>query len=278
MTYADAVRLSVLVMIAMDMHGNEPDSLAPAPDPRLAPGWQLVGYLTATDAIWRRQPGKPVCFGFLVRSIADPTRFAVAIRGTADFVEWVEDAEFDAVPHPVAGRVEAGFWGLYRSLEYRGAAALGAPETAATGLSAAVGPTGRLTVLGHSLGSALASYLAFDLAPLLPGRLSAALFASPRPGDAAFAQAFDSRVADYTLVNYSLDVVPHVPFGLDYTALPRATVITPDAGQSRICFSPNCFHHLVCYLSVLDYKMYLSVTLSPRDAEYAKCIKGPNLP
>ena len=274
MSVADSVRLLPLVVIAMNMHEDNPFSATPTADPRLSPDWQLLGHLTAVDAIWRGQPGQKVSFGFLARSTVDPNQYVVAIRGTDEFVEWVEDAIFDTVPHPVAGEVEAGFWGLYESLEYQGAALLGAPERAAEGIAAAVGPKGRVTVVGHSLGSALASYLTFDLAALMADRVSAALFASPRPGDAAFAQAFDKRVAHYTLFNYSLDAVPHVPFGLGYSALPQATVITPDAGRSRIRFDLFCGHHAVSYIALLDPSILKTLTLQAPDSGYTTCIKG----
>ena len=52
---------------------------------------------------------------------------------------------------------------------------------------------GTVTVTGHSLGSALATYLTLDVAVGLGDRATACLFASPRTGDAAWVELFDSK-------------------------------------------------------------------------------------
>jgi triacylglycerol lipase len=69
-----------------------------------------------------------------------------------------------------------------------------------------------VTVCGHSLGSAIATYLSFDVAKLLGARASACLFASPRTGGQIWTAAYAAQVSTYRLVNYVLDVVPYVPF------------------------------------------------------------------
>src|ERR1700759_4914380 len=88
-----------------------------------------------------------------------------------------------------------------------------------------------VTVVGHSLGSAIATYLTYDLAKLAKGPVSACLFASPRTGNAAWVAAFDAAIKDYALFNYILDIVPKVPFDalplIQYSTLPRETVLDP---------------------------------------------------
>ncbi len=275
LTDSAAARLALLVVYAMDQFHADPTNLTPAEDPRVAQdGWKIAGYLTASDALLFPQKaidfGDDVCYGFLAQSISDPTCFAVAIRGTGDLLEWIEDAEFLPARHPEAGTVESGFWSIYESLTYRSGD--NPPVRAVQGIAAAVGG-GRVTVLGHSLGAPLATYLSFDLgsSALLGDRVSAALFASPRPGNDQFVRAFDARVPNYQLWNYELDVVPHVPRGSDYADLPRVNWIGIGYSQAAISFSIACHHRLLSYCAMLDYTL-LDWSALP---EAKDCIKGP---
>ena len=274
---AQAAELALLVLYAEDMYLNDRANLAPTPDPRLTPNWQVLGYLTAVDALFRRGQtmalGQPTCYGYLARNAAGV--YVAAIRGTEGTLEWVEDADFLPVPHPVAGSVEQGFYGIYRSMTYRPVG--GAAVLAAQGLAAAVG-SDELLVMGHSLGSTLATYLTFDLADasLLGNRVQGCYFASPRPGDAAFAKAFDHRVLTYQLWNYELDVVPRVPVGPDYTDLPRVNWIGINDAKARISFDLACHHHLTSYCAMLNYSLLDWANLTLCDCKNAACIKGPS--
>jgi hypothetical protein len=64
--------LGLIVMYAADMYNGAPDDITPPVDARLAQDWDVVGYLTATDAILRggltMDQGKEVCYGVLARS------------------------------------------------------------------------------------------------------------------------------------------------------------------------------------------------------------------
>jgi hypothetical protein len=77
------------------------------------------------------------------------------------------------------------------------------------------------------------------------------LFASPHPGDQAFVMLFDQTIADYRLFNYILDIVPRVPPGLGYAALP---LIRPQTAEAAIRFDIGCNHHVICYCAMLDYE------------------------
>lgn len=275
----EAAKYALLVMYAMDQHLAEPLSIYPTPDPRLAPDWHIVGYIGARDSLFHSDTlmgfGDQTCYGYLAQNLADPTLFAAAIRGTNGLIEWLEDGQFIPTAHPVAGKVESGFFGIYHSMNYMPIA--GGTYPVAAGIALKVGSAGRLVVLGHSLGSPLATYLTFDLAtPILLGdRVEGVFFASPRPGDAKFAQAFGNRVKNYRVINYELDVVPHVPRGPDYCDLPNVTWISPHDAQTRICFNLNCHHHLICYAAMLDYALRDWMHLDLADAPFATCIKGP---
>jgi len=110
---------------------------------------------------------------------------------------------------------------------------------------------------------------------MLGNRGQGCYFASPRPGNAVFAKAFDQRVLTYHLWNYELDVVPRVPAGPDYTDLPRVNWIGINAAQARISFNLACHHHLTSYCAMLNYALLDWANLSLCDAKNAACIKGP---
>lgn len=264
-----------LVQMAMDMFlKGGVTNLAPAADPRLTE-WSIRGYLIGQDALLRRngllqkgplQLGVRVCYGFLAESRSVPGFFVIVIRGTATPIEWFEDAQFAQVPHPVAGKVEVGFWGLYQTLQMDGL-------PAARAIAAAIGK-GTITVVGHSLGAALATYLALDLAVALGARVSARIFASPRPGNADFAAAFHDHLTDYVVYANELDLVPRVPFGLGYCPVPNVTALIPGAVQARIRLGLECAHHILCYCAMLDYELLDWSKVPVLDASCAACVKA----
>ena len=291
-TNTTAAAYGLLAMHAMDMYRAQLHSLTPVPAAGLtAAGWQVVAYVTGTDTVLRRgvagpmqMAGTTICYGFAARNAAG--ELAVVIRGTDGFVEWIEDAEFVRIPYRPATAlpagapaitVEQGFWGVYSSLRLvdPSGADLGVLAPAVVALAGATGP---VTVVGHSLGSALATYLTLDLARAgLGARVSACLFASPHPGDQAFVMLFDQTIADYRLFNYILDIVPRVPPGLGYAALPRRTVIRPSTAEAAIRFDIGCNHHVICYCAMLDYEETMNATnpVPPGEVGSKACILGP---
>ncbi len=115
--------------------------------------------------------------------------------------------------------------------------------------------TGNVTVCGHSLGAALATYLSFDIAGLLGNRTSACLFASPRTGNPTWTTAYKVRVQTYRLINYVLDVVPYVPFEppvMPFETLPGAQIIEPETAQAEVRFDIAANHNLISYCAMLD--------------------------
>lgn len=282
---AQAVSFGLLALYAEDMYAEAPGSLAPPADTRIAAdGWSVVGYLTARDAVFPRKGQahrrlacgpERVFFGFVGQKVSDPSLFVAALRGIDGIVEWAIDAEFLPVPHPrhPEAKVELGFWDIY------GAMSLADPVSgvtrelnAAQGVAQLVGG-GTVVVAGHSLGAALATYLAEDLAERLGARASACLFASPRTGDAAWASLFDAKVGDYRLFNYVLDVVTHVP-SLGYAPLPRATVLEPSSVEAGVKLDILCNHHLLCYITMIDFDAAKSALGAPQDQDCAVCVVG----
>jgi hypothetical protein len=84
--------------------------------------------MTGNDTLFAKGPlqlkGDVVYYGYLAERA--PGELAAVIRGTDDFVEWVEDGEFPAIPYapqiPLPATqtsilVEQGFWTLYASMQ-----------------------------------------------------------------------------------------------------------------------------------------------------------------
>jgi triacylglycerol lipase len=280
-----AVGFGFLAMFAEDMYTTAIGSLNPPADARIAKsGWTVVAYLTAQDALFpdenaasRRiglDTSKRVFFGFVAQNKDEPTAYAAVVRGTEGIVEWAIDGEFLLIPHPrhPGVRVEQGFWNIYQTMSLADPAT-GATthQDAAEGIAQIVG-SGTVTVAGHSLGSALATYLADDLAERLGAKVSACLFASPRTGDQAWANLVATTVRQYQLFNYILDIVTHVP-DIGYATLPNATVIQPANAQAGIRLDVFCNHHVICYCAMIGYAILPPVIAA--DAKSKACIAPP---
>ena len=286
---ASAVDFGFLVAYAEGMYIS--GQTLPHDEPRIsAAGWEVVGHLLARDSILPDplalapgqsptvQLGQTVFYGYLARSQKDQSVYALAIRGTNGFAEWAIDAEFAPVPTPSApgAKVEQGFWGIYDSMTLVGLTGIQIGTKAADGIAQVVG-AGAVTICGHSLGSALATYLSFDVAKLLGARANACLFASPRTGDQAWAAAYAATVAAYRLTNYVLDVVPYVPFDappIQYSTLGGATILRPSTAQADIRFDLSCNHNLICYCAMIDY-VDTKKRFNAEDAAAWRCIIGP---
>jgi hypothetical protein len=210
-----AAEMALTVMRTEDMFQrlkatNQQEKLDPPLDPAIAAAYDLVGYLAAGDALVEfdaklnkkvmRPSEVTVFYGFLARSKANTHRYVVVIRGTGSLLEWLKDAQGLPVPHDASnGHVEMGFSSIYGTMTYSaysGGQFVGASSRASKGIAVAV-PDGKVTVVGHSLGSALATYLALDLATIekLGDRVTTSMFASPHTGDVPFVHYFDQNVA-----------------------------------------------------------------------------------
>jgi triacylglycerol lipase len=270
---ADA-RLALCVLDAEDMYAaNGPAVLQPALGPRIAADWNLCGYIIGTDALFRPlgalAPGSQrVFYGLLAESKSAPDTFVAVVRGTDGIVEWLEDAEFFSVPNKRPGMVEAGFFGIYDSFAFLHAAGSELPLVSC--ISAIVG-NGKLTVTGHSLGAALATYLALDLAKMLPDQVSLRIFASPHPGDITFTDAVAAAVPDHVHYRNVADLVPRVPLGLGYAHLPNTVDLSPTHDALHIRMNLGCLHHAICYAALLDPSV-LQESIPAQDRSCRACI------
>ncbi len=293
-----AAQNALLVMYGFDMCAGTPSNLAPVPDLRIAAaGFNvLVGYLSASDAILVTGAGlrsrmfgssdalaNRVCYGYVARR--DPGEYIAVIRGTHGLLEWADDLDFLMTehPNPNAGLVDKGFWSIYKTMLFHPLNG-GGPLSASQGLHNLNLPTdASFMVLGHSLGSALATYLTLDLA-LLGMAAKGCFFASPRTGNQRFVDFFEGMNINYDLWNYVQDKVPTVPIRdllhfSDYKPLRQEKTIPVDGGLGvSIDATLPCFHHLMCYTALLDpaaYKVALAAAMALQvqdDLNCAKCV------
>lgn len=186
-------------------------------DPLPTPGeLEAIGYVRSDLAI--RQPaGREYTDAFLFGRTLD-NAYILAFRGTLaprlpgddDFfqvlLDWLEDGNIAlCTGAEVAGSVHRGFLDsldhLWPDLEKLLTPAVQAEVRSGT----------PFYVTGHSKGGAVAQLAAYRLAR--QGVLPAAVhtFAAPRPGNAAFAAAFDATFPTALRFEYRDDMVPHLP-------------------------------------------------------------------
>ena len=285
-----AAEFGLMVMHAMDMYRINITNLTPDfPQALIDAGWKRIGYIIGEDRLPVKggpiRVGGPVCYGYLAHRGKE---VVAAFRGTDQFVEWVEDVEFLPGPYqpltsmpssPPEAKVEGGFWSIYKSMFLK---VVGANDTSPLhkAVEDVVPDDSSIIVTGHSLGAPLANYLTLELARgKLANRVSGCFFASPHPGNQAFATYFDKIVKNYRVFNYILDIVPRVPFGPDYTHLPKRTILRPATAEASIRLEIGCNHHVICYSAMLDYELAKPFVENPPQGEKdsASCVLGPEV-
>ncbi len=148
-----------------------------------------------------------VYYGFLLTS---PKANLLILRGTQRQDEYLQDvlALQENYLHPVngtaIGQVHVGFYSFYN-------------ENLAQPVREAVKSldlTQPLLISGHSLGGALATFAAMDLAlyfPKLRPNLQIYSYASPRPGNREFVEAHSQLIPNHYRVVNLADIVPMLP-------------------------------------------------------------------
>lgn len=212
-------------------------------------------------------------YGFLLQRLTpgDPNfaagDYLAIVRGTIEPQEWALDATatpelFAGVSHHLAGLVPSGFYSIYKSMTLVDSSGHTLGD-AATAIGNIVNQDNRpVTVVGHSLGSALATYLTSDLADEVhnPAKsLNAYVVASPNTGTIDFVKAFRNHVPNYNVVNWQRDIVPRlppVPFLPLLNGSPSQNVVQLAASTVFAAAMPNdnplCNHHAACYALMLD--------------------------
>lgn len=240
------------------------DLLSPPPDPRLSPDWLIRGTLTATDALFG--PGslrilqQRVFYGWLLERAGE---FVVAIRGTGDALEWAIDGMFmPQSAHPLAGTVETGFWSIYQSMQVDA-------EPFGRIADIAKGP---ITVVGHSLGAAIATYGSLDLA-LAGAQVRGRFVASPHPGNEAFCRAFGAAVPAHVLYRNVDDVVPRVPFFFGYSDVSNVVELSAAKAAIRVDGGLPAQHHVLTYSALMDPGSLQAFRPLPIDQKFLDCVR-----
>jgi hypothetical protein len=270
-----AVAYGQFVAAAYSMYNADRSDLTPRPSADFPAGYALTGWVQMKDFVVFETG--PTFYGFIAQSKQNPGQFVLALRGTQTPEEWWDDfVSLLKVPFsiPGCGSVPAGFDRIYQTLEIvaaptGGATASAAPVSlaAAGGFSHQVaalvarasvaralavgGGAPSLVVVGHSLGSALATLYTLENAhenrvrhPLL------CTFASPRVGDGDFVRAFEALpLTSWRIVNKP-DVVPMLP--PEIAGFQHVTQEIDYDSSSTVRANIGCWHALATYISLLD--------------------------
>jgi hypothetical protein len=184
----------------------------------------------------------------------------VAVRGTEGILEWIHDLEFDLVTCPFlagAGHTEDGFTAMYTSLR-TGVSPASPSVVDALATLPYPQPVTSMTITGHSLGGALATLLALDVAANTGfTNPTAYTFASPRTGDPAFVSTYNQVVKNSFRVANRMDIVPKLPFPPQYGHVDEAEDLNPVKLfplPPKILVKPElqCEHALDTYLFLLS--------------------------
>jgi hypothetical protein len=179
--------------------------------------FEVITTIYANDLATDMNPlrgSKAVSIGFILQAATGAA--VIALRGTEGILEWIQDARFLSVPCPFlpgAGNTEDGFTAMYQSL----AVSLNAGGSSVTKSLPGLPwkrPVTTVTICGHSLGGALATLLAADLAANAGGPFKVVTvytYASPKKGDPLFVSTYNHLVPDTSRIANRLDLVPKLP-------------------------------------------------------------------
>jgi len=254
-TPQEAAAKARFVQFAYSMFGDG-SNLNPAPDPGLASlGYTVLANMTAQDLHTTK------FYGYIAAAASTPGDLVIAIRGTQTPAEWLLD--FSALPLPFMdlGLVAAGFRSIAQSILITVAPGSSMSLTdAIVNLNAQHAITS-VTVLGHSLGGALATLVAAELASANPANVKSMLsvwtYASPRVGLPDFMSKFNSQIPTTYRIWNVLDIVPEVPtFPYVHVGGNGEKLTQSEQQLQELVTIPSCEHHLTTYQWVLESSLF----------------------
>jgi Lipase (class 3) len=207
----------------------------------------IYAYDLATDlALKQGRPPGWVTIGIVAINDANPDDVVMAIRGTANAWEWIQDAKFLLIPFKRgSGLTEDGFTDMYNSFA---AISGNTPKPFVDCVSPGIPTTATITIVGHSLGAAVATLLAYDFASNTKLNVLLYTLASPRVGDLSFSQVFNHIVPNAYRIYNRLDIVPKLPPPLMYFHVGDETELLP---PTILKSTLACEHHLTSYFNML---------------------------
>lgn len=264
-----AVFWSNLVELAYSTFASNPGNPNPQA-PTFPSGWTFVANLQVDLQLL----GTYYFIGWILRGSSG--QYAIVYLGTED-LEWFYDGDAFMTPHPLGGNVEAGMYDMYGSLSMTTPAQ--PTRVPFSKFLATLDTSKPIMLTGHSLGGALTTYTAADIA-LLPTPPAAAnlqiySIASPRVGDQTFVNAFNTKVINNFRIYNIRDYVPTLPpEDLGYvhvnTALPQPEL---DSWQYPIYHGWDPVKAAECYHSHAGYNYMLTALagMTPNSSELGSC-------
>jgi hypothetical protein len=215
--------------------------------------YKVLSTLYANDLATMLKPDRPEfegykTIGILAVNEADPSDVYLAVRGTENIWEWLQDFNFLQRPFPNvsgAGLTEDGFTDMYLSFSLTPATGAGSFVKNVVNL---LPSNAMVTVTGHSLGAALATLLALDLSVNSSLPVGLYTLASPRVGDLTFSHLFNHVVPNAYRIDNRFDVVPKTPPPLFYFHIGDETELIPSPTMK---LELGCEHALSSYLNML---------------------------
>ena len=139
--------------------------------------------------------------GFIIES---PSEIVVAFRGTEEAIDVITDLDWFQIPYPFvenSGWTDCGFTKDYQSIRNDVIQALKKLST-----------NKRLFITGHSLGAAIATLAALDIATNTAfTQPHVYTYASPRVGNFDFANMYNQTIHHSLRVVNTNDLIPHFP-------------------------------------------------------------------
>lgn len=245
-----AIDWLALVEVAINMYqrGVTNPQPVPLPQPGPLPGrWTIVKNIDA-EAVAGFFSQKEF-IGYVAQSEIDPSRYAFVLHGSEGIADFLDDFEFlktDFTMVPNGGKTEYGFTRFYESLSF--VDPVSQSSQTLTAYLASLNPSDSYTVVGHSLGAALATLHAVVLASMDIPVEAAWLFASPMVGDSTFVNTYNSLVrTSYRIVNKP-DIVPQLPGTLLGYEHVNQLVEINSLDYPEIKRSVGCFHSPDVYI------------------------------
>lgn len=182
----------------------------------------------------------------------------VAFRGTANVNDWIADMDSAQISQGAGVTVHAGFDGEYQSCYLSMFSLIDKVKLQC--------PNIRIFLIGHSLGGAMATLAAHDLANLNYDIAAVVTYGSPRVYNHIGAKVYNTALADrtYRLTNNN-DIVPHLPtWWMGYRHIgTRVKVEAPTTGKSLWLKIREYLFGTVEDHLLVNYERALAPPLSP---------------
>ena len=173
--------------------------------------------------------------------------------------------------------MEQGFWSIYDSMTLVGLTGIQIGGKAADGIATVVGADGTVTVCGHSLGSAIATYLSYDVAKLSERGRAPVCSLRRAPAITPGRQAMTRRsptIGSSTTSSTSCPTCRSTRRRSNIRRFAAPQILQPATARAEVRFDIRCNHNLVCYCAMLDFAD-TKKRASAQDIEAWRCILGP---